>query len=210
MTRNAVLTTTHLMPRRAPLRADSLPVLFCCSRRQPTSTPEGVVILLQISDQSLRTIWQCTGDTPCLPRASGSRQHLTFSPCIGPDGAAVETFAKQGPTAGIFWPKLETTMLLLRVSMSNQQWSLLPLQQSHGKPPVNWQFTTRIGGVAGGVWRLATTQLGGAHALPRISGFPVYLRLYFDIFCFRTFIIFSFARSPTSFFLLFFYFYNVL
>ena len=36
--RSAILTTTHLMPRRAPLRADSLPVLICCSRRQPTST----------------------------------------------------------------------------------------------------------------------------------------------------------------------------
>ena len=37
----------------------------------------------------------------------------------------------------------------------------------------------RIGGVAGGVWRFVATQLGGAHALARISGFPVYLRLYF-------------------------------
>ena len=27
------------MPRRAPLRTDSLPALICCSRREPTSTP---------------------------------------------------------------------------------------------------------------------------------------------------------------------------
>ena len=36
--RSAIFTTTHLMPRRAPLRADSMPVLISCSRRQPTST----------------------------------------------------------------------------------------------------------------------------------------------------------------------------
>ena len=53
-------------------------------------------------------------------------------------------------------------------------------------------FTPRIGGVAGGLWRFATTQLGGAHALARISGFPAYLRLYFRIFCFRTFVVCQF------------------
>ena len=35
---------------------------------------------------------------------------MTFSPWSGPDGAAVENFAKQGQTAGIFWPKLAATI----------------------------------------------------------------------------------------------------
>ena len=53
-----------------------------------------------------------------------------------------------------------------------------------------------------------TAQLGGAHALSSISGFPVYLRLYFRIFCFRIFVVFSFYLYLTSFF--FFYFHGVL
>ena len=51
------LATTHLMPRRAPLRADSLPVLSCCSRWKRTLRRHPSAIYYQ----SLRTIASAQG-----------------------------------------------------------------------------------------------------------------------------------------------------
>ena len=103
------------MLQQAPLRADSLPVLFRCSRRQPTSPLEGVVILLQISCQSLRTTVSAQGTLLAFSalQASGS----TYLTCFGPDGAAVQKFAKHGQTAGLFWPTLAATITFARVDV---------------------------------------------------------------------------------------------
>ena len=118
-------------------------------------------------------------------------------------GAAVENFAKQGQTAGIFWPKLLAATIAFAGIDVEPTMKLAAATVAWEAATKIEHFTPRIGGVAGGVWRFATSQLGGAHALARISGFPVYLRLYFRIFCFRTFVVFSCYRYPTSFFIVF-------
>ena len=110
MIRNAIVTTAHLMPRRAPLRADSLPVLLLAATTNfHYASSSFCNVLLKPSYHC-----ECTGDPPCLLRASDSN-HLTFSPWFGPDGTAGEHFVKQGQTGGIFWPKLAVTFTFLGV-----------------------------------------------------------------------------------------------
>ena len=71
------------------------------------------MILLHISDQSLRTIVGAQGTLLAFSALQASGRILTFSPWFGP----VENFAKQGQTAGIFWPKLATTIAFAGVDV---------------------------------------------------------------------------------------------
>ena len=121
--KSTILATTHLMPRRAPLRADPLPVLICCSRRQPTPT-----LLRDPSAQCLIKVLVplYRGHSSPSPRF---RPHLTFLHGSAQTESPLKDSLSRARQAASFGRNLQQHSPLCVVVES------LLLLLSHGKPP---------------------------------------------------------------------------
>ena len=98
--RITILTTTHLMPRRTPLRA----ARCLCADLLVAATTNLHSASLSFCNVLSKLLYkcECTGDTPCLLRASDSN-YLTFSPLFGPDRTPREHLLRE---AGPDWEHL--------------------------------------------------------------------------------------------------------